>query len=117
MADLNKRPKILVVEDIDWIRAAMKNGIEREGYRALEATNDADALDIAEQESIELILTEEELPTFESLLTRLSLHPGLRKIPVVIINPDAKKGSRYGAAYLLTDYDEVSSLVASLVRS
>lgn len=116
MQSSDKRPTILVVEDIDWIRAAMLKAIQREGYLASEATNDIEALEIAEPESVELILTEEELPTFDSLLSKLSRHPVLSKIPVVIINPDAEEGARYRDAYLLAEYSGLSALVASLVH-
>jgi len=105
---------ILVVEDMDWIRAGMKNAVEHEGYRAVEATDDAEALQLAEREPTELIVTEEELPTFDSLMTRLREHPTLSNIPVVIINPDAENGARRGAAYLLADYADITSFLAVL---
>ena len=111
------RPKILVVEDIDWIRTAMLKGIQSEGYDALEAMNDVEALHVAERESIDLILTEEELPTFDSLMSRLSQHPTLCKVPVVIIHPDADNGARYRDAYLLTDYCDISSLLLDIASA
>ncbi|HEX8139347.1 MAG TPA: response regulator [Pyrinomonadaceae bacterium] len=107
-------PTILIVEDIDWIRSGMKNSVESYGYRVVEATNDVEAIGIAEPEPPALFMTEEELPTFDALMTRLREHPSLRHIPVVIINPDADERARYGDAFLLTSYDSISSLLASL---
>lgn len=92
----------------------MKKSVERQGYRAAQASDDAEAFEVAERESIELILTEEELPTFDALMAGLHEHPSLSKVPVVIINPDADEGARYGDAYLLPDYAHISSLLVAL---
>ena len=109
-----QHPAILIVEDIDWIRSGMKKAVEHEGYRAVEATNDAEAFQLAEREPPELIVTEEELPTFDLLMARLREHPTLSSVPVVIVNPDAENGARHGDAYLLADYAEITSLLAVL---
>ena len=90
----------------------MKKAVEQEGYRAVEASNDAEAFEIAERDPPELILTEEELPTFNALLTRLREHPTLSKVPVVIVNPDVEDGARHGDAYLLAGYADIRSLLA-----
>ena len=105
---------ILIVEDMDWIRSGIKKAVEHEGYRAVEATNEAEAFQLAEREPPELILTEEELPTFDALMTRLREHATLSGVPVVIVNPDAENGARHGDAYLLADYADITSLLAVL---
>ena len=109
-----QRPTILIVEDMDWIRAGMKKAVEQEGYHAVEATNDTEALQLAEREPPELIVTEEELPTFAALMARLRKHATLSNIPVVIINPDVENCARHGVAYLLPDYADITSLLAVL---
>jgi CheY-like chemotaxis protein len=109
-------PTILIVEDIHWIRSGMRTAVERQGYRVAEARNDAEALEIAERQSIDLIVTEEELPSFEDLMTRLQQHPTLSSIPVVIINPDVEDGARLGDAYLLAAYADISSFLGVLYR-
>ncbi len=105
---------ILIVEDIDWIRSGMKSSAESYGYRVLEATNDVEAIETAEPEPPALIMTEEELPTFDALMTLLREHHSLHQVPVIIINPDADEGARYNDAFLLTSYESISSLLASL---
>jgi len=107
-------PTILIVEDIDWIRLGMKKAVEHEGYRAMEASNDVEAFQIAEREPLQLILTEEELPTFDALMARLRENLSLSSIPVVIINPDVEGGERHGDAYLLADYADIASLLSIL---
>jgi PleD family two-component response regulator len=116
MKNSGQYPTILIIEDIDWIRSAMKKVIERQGYRAVEATNDAEAFEIAERDSLDLIVTEEEVPTFNALMKRLREHPTLSSVPVVIVDPDADNGARYGDAYLLADYADISSLLVSVRR-
>ena len=107
---------VLIVEDEDWIRSSMRGAVELEGYRVEQAADDEEAFEVLGREPVELILTEEEVPTFDLLMTRLREHPALSKVPVVIINPDAEDGARYGDAYLLTDYVHISSLLTSLRR-
>ncbi len=102
---------ILIVEDIGWIRSSMVRSVERYGYRTLTAEDDAEALALAEREPPELILTEEELPTFGALMARLREHPVLHGVPVVIINTDAEEGERYGSCILLADYDQISQVL------
>lgn len=92
----------------------MKRSVERQGYRAARATDDAEAFEVAERDSIDLILTEEKVPAFDALMARLREHPALSKVLVVIINPNAEEGALYGDIYLLTNYAHISSLLASL---
>ena len=109
-----QHPTILIVEDIGWIRCGMKKAVERHGYRTVEARNDAEAFQIAEREPPEMIVTEEEMPTFNVLMSRLCEHPTLSTVPVVIVDPDADDGARNGHAYLLADYADMTSLLAVL---
>jgi len=94
----------------------MKQSAGRYGYRVVEATNEAEAFEVLERESPELLLTEEELPTLDALMARLRELPAFRNLPVVIVNPDAAEGARHGDAYLLTDYAHIASLLTSLRR-
>jgi CheY-like chemotaxis protein len=116
MKNSGQNPTILIVEDNEWIRFGMREAVRREGYRVVEATNDEEAVERAELESLELILTEEELPTFNALMARLREHHTLSSLPVVIVNPDAEDGARQGDAYLLADYADITSLLAVFRR-
>jgi CheY-like chemotaxis protein len=108
-----RRPTVLVVEDIDYIRAGLKRSAGSRGYLVLEASDAEEAVSVAEATRPDLILTEEQLPTFAALLRRVREHPALCRIPVVIVNPDAEEGTRYGDAVVLTDYDQMESLLAT----
>ena len=107
---------ILIVEDIDWIRSGMRKAVERQGFRVVEAKNEAGAFRFAELQPIDLILTEEDVSTFKHLMVLLRQHPTLSSVPVVIINPDAEDGARLGDAYLLADYADISSFLAVVHR-
>lgn len=109
-------PTILIVEDVDWIRLGMRNAVEQEGFRVVEARNDAEAFGFTELQPVDLILTEEDLPTFDVLMARLHDHSTLRNLPVVIINPDAEEGARLGDAYVLADYADISSFLGVVQR-
>jgi CheY-like chemotaxis protein len=98
---------VLVVEDMDWIRAGMKKSLTAYGHRVVEATDSEEAISVAERFHPDLILTEEELPTFAVLMRSLLEHPTLERIPVVIINPDTEQGDSYGDVIILTDYSQL----------
>ncbi|HZT58179.1 MAG TPA: response regulator [Pyrinomonadaceae bacterium] len=112
-----QRATILIVEDLDWIRSGMKDSVRHLGYHFLEASDDVEAIEMAEAERPDLILTEEELPAFDSLLARIRQHPTLRDTPVVIINPDADEGTRYGDAVVLAGYELLPSLLLPRVET
>ena len=104
-------PVILVVEDIDWIRAGMARTLRRHGFRVLEAADDDAAVELVRRERPDLILTEEQLPTFGALLARVRELPANRRVPVAVVNPDADGETRYGDAVVLTDYGQLLTLL------
>lgn len=116
MPEGNYRAVVLVVEDVDWIRAGMAGRLKECGYVVTEAADAATALEQAELLLPSAILTEEELPTYAELVTRLAQHPTLGRVPVVIVNPDAEAGARYGNAILLPDYRHIETLLIELKK-
>lgn len=110
------RAIVLVIEDVEWIRARMRSSLKLHGYLVLEASDDEEAVEIASRIHPDLILTEEELPTFDALALRLREHPTLRHVPVVIINPDEEEDTLYGDAHVLLDYDQIGRFLAALGR-
>ena len=104
-------PVILVVEDIDWIRAGMARNLRRHGFRVLEAGDDSEAVEVARRERPDLIMTEEQLPAFDALLARVRELSADRRVPVVVVNPDADGDTRYGDAVIVTDYGQLRALL------
>jgi CheY-like chemotaxis protein len=106
------RPHVLLVEDLDSIRAQMRASLEAHGYGVAEARDDREAVASAELARPALVLTEEQLPTFEALLHSARTHPALAGVHVAVINPDLEDGSRYGDAHVLPDYEHLEHLLA-----
>lgn len=111
MSKGNQRAVILVVEDVDWIRAGMVGHLRECGFVVTEAEDAAQALAQAELLTPSAILTEEELPTYDELVHLLHQHPTLERVPVVIVNPDAEEGARHGDTILLPDYCHLENLL------
>src|SRR4051794_23279466 len=103
----DERPHVLLVEDVNWIRASMRASLEAHGYSVAEARDDREAVASAESSRPDLVLTEEELPTFDALLRRAHTHPALAGVQVAVINPDLEDGSRYGEAHVLQAYEQL----------
>ena len=106
------RTHVLLVEDVDWIRASMRASLEARGYSVAEARDDREALASAEASHPDLVLTEEQLPTFDALLLRARTHPALAGVQVAVINPDLEDGSRYGDARVLPSYEQLERLLS-----
>jgi CheY-like chemotaxis protein len=111
MPNGERRPLVLVVEDLDWIREGMVRQLKECGYDVAEATDAGEALALAERLRPALILTEEELPTYAQLAARLGEHPTLARVPVVIINPDVEDCTRYGDSIMLSTYERIAHLL------
>jgi DNA-binding response OmpR family regulator len=104
-------PVVLVVEDIEWIRAGMRRSLGRYSFRVFEAADDDEAMEIARRERPDLILTDERLPTFDWLLRRVRELPADRRAVVAVVNPDADEGAHYGDAVVVNDYAELRALL------
>jgi CheY-like chemotaxis protein len=107
----NARATVLVVEDIDSLRSAMRKRVEGYGFAVIEASDAAEALSAAGRVRPDLILTEEQLPTFRALENFVREHPQLSRVPVVIVNPDAEDGARHGDAVVIADFDQLRRLL------
>ncbi|PYS47326.1 MAG: hypothetical protein DMF68_16295 [Acidobacteria bacterium] len=109
----SRQPIVLIVEDIDEIRTGMNNSLRDCGYKVLEATDADEALEVATRWPPDLILTEEEVPTFALLLERTRENRSLRGLPVMIVNPDAEEGTRYADAFVVANYDQLKHFLPS----
>jgi PleD family two-component response regulator len=85
----------------------MKRSVKALGFRVMEAESVEEAVAAAERVRPSLFLTEEDVPDFYYLTDRLREHPTLLDVPVVIVNPDAGEGTRYGDGIVLTDFDQL----------
>jgi two-component system nitrogen regulation response regulator GlnG len=111
--------KILVVDDEESIRWALRKALEREGYRVVLASDGAEALARATESGIDLVLMDIKMPGSDGLetLTRIKeIHPNL---PVIIMTAfgtlqaavQAMKRGAYDHITKPFDFDELSILV------
>jgi DNA-binding response OmpR family regulator len=77
------RECILIVEDEQWLRAAIKSTLESEGYRVLAAANGKEALSVMEETQPDLILADVAMPN----LNGYQLYECVRQNPMWVVIP------------------------------
>ena len=118
-------PSILIVEDSPTTRKVISMVLTRKAYRLREATTGAEALQLINTETPDLILLDAMLPdmTGYEILTQLKENEMFKKIPVVMLTAkmgatDRQKGLQAGAvAYLTKPFnpDKLLSTVAQYI--
>ena len=80
--------KILVVDDEADVRAFLKAVLERRGWEVVTAEDGLQAYDIATEERPEVIILDLQMPnkTGTDLYRRLTRHPDLREVPIIIVS-------------------------------
>jgi len=115
MSEDQKRT-VLVVEDVDEITLNMTSALKKRGHRVVHASNAEDAIQIAEANRPEMILTDLDLPTFDNLLSLLRAHQTLANLKVAIIDinhPTLKDSS----VNVHTDFQGLDDLMDSSQES
>ena len=88
---------ILIVDDSSVMRAFIRRVLDLSGLevgRCLEASNGEEALRLLEDNWVDAVLTDINMPTMdgEELLRRMSEHAVLRLIPVLVVSTDRTEG-------------------------
>ena len=115
MEQKNHSP-ILVVEDLEEIMTHMKRGLDQRGYQVILASNAREAIQIAEQTSLSMILTDLDLPTLDLLMELVSEHRDLSELPVAVIDINGPKVNDQRIK-VLPDFEALDDLVNSLPSS
>ena len=78
---------ILVVEDYEDMSLAMRLALEDQGYRILEASDGAQAVEVAARERPDIVLMDLQLPVLDGLTAtrRIRANPELRDTVVVAV--------------------------------
>ena len=108
--------RVLVVDDSLSIRKYASMILEANGVEVLLATNGHEALEVLEEEKVDMILTDLEMPVMHGyeLLSELNRRENLRMIPRVVITSRSgghhqEKAFKLGASdYLVKPFDEES---------
>jgi len=93
---------ILVAEDRDSSRELIRTLLEHSGYSVLEASNGADAVDLAREASPDLVLLDLQMPIKDGfqVLRELRSEQRFRSTPIVALTASAMQGDKERA---LTD--------------
>lgn len=115
---------ILSVEDIAENQVLMTRKLKRAGYTVLTAENGVEALQIAREEPIDLILMDLEMPVMDGFqATRiLKSQPGTRDVPVIAVTgyvPFRDEAIAAGCDAFHAkpiDWDRLLAMIAGLLR-
>ncbi len=122
-----EEPKtILVIDDDETMRLALKRIFESEGYRVLVAADGTQLSQVLDESTLELIVLDIGLPWINGfeLCKLLKENEDLKKIPLVFISAktsefDVKRGFEVGADdYIKKPFnvDEIKNTVRTLLR-
>jgi two-component system aerobic respiration control protein ArcA len=125
-----KKPKIqrsiLLIEDDETIRMALKRVFEGEGYRVLAAADGTQLSNLLDDSTVDLIMLDVGLPWINGyeLAEMMKAHNDLREIPLVFLSgrtfdADVKRGFEVGADDYIKkpfDIENVKRTVFTLMR-
>ena len=97
LAQQNPTHTIMVVEDFDDARAAMKLVLELMGYRVLEAANGLEAVMLARWDVPELILMDLSMPVLDGYEATRRILAG-QAVPIIAVSALTDNGVRQEAA-------------------
>jgi two-component system chemotaxis sensor kinase CheA len=118
---------ILVADDSITTRSLLCNAFEASGYRVRTAVDGDEALRLALNEPVDLVVSDVRMPRLDGfgLTARLRADPRTSKVPVVLFSSldseeDKRRGSASGANAYLTkgafDRGQLLDVVATLIR-
>ncbi|MGE3683997.1 MAG: PleD family two-component system response regulator [Bdellovibrionales bacterium] len=117
---------LLVIEDDETIRGALKRVFESEGYRVLAAADGTQLSSVLDDAPVDLIILDIGLPWINGfeLAEMMKAHPDLKDIPLIFLSArtsdqDVKRGFDVGADDYITkpfDIEKVKRTVNTLVH-
>jgi CheY-like chemotaxis protein len=90
---------LLVVEASETNRDMLATLLRRNGYRILEASNGAEALNLAAEEQIDLVLLDLSLADLDggAIIRRMKALPALAGTPIIGVSPQDRPGAAEAA--------------------
>jgi CheY-like chemotaxis protein len=87
-------PNILIVDDSDIWRRLAKDVLKKNGYRMFEAERGEDALELAREASIDLVVMDYRMDRLDGLDTSKQLReiPGCESVPIILITSEEFPG-------------------------
>ena len=129
--------KILIVDDEEHVRAALKQVLERAGYEVVVAETGNEGLEMMKHEGADLVITDVIMPGIDGITTARKIREKYRDTRIIVISgggktapdpyePDAiptrsylASASKAGADHALTkpfDRDEILRVVKHLLE-
>ena len=96
MAQPEEKSTILYVEDNPDNRLLVKRILMAEDYKLLEATNAAQAFNLLETTTPDLILMDINMPDMDgyTLTTKIRSMPGLARVPILALTANVMRGDK-----------------------
>jgi two-component system, chemotaxis family, chemotaxis protein CheY len=84
--------RILIVDDVTPIRDIVISILQKRGHRIFEAKNGDDALKIAREKKVHMVLTDVNMPGMDgiSLIERMRSIESYKSVPIVVLAKEAK---------------------------
>jgi two-component system cell cycle response regulator DivK len=118
-------PLVLVVEDVEETRQAMRRLLEMSGCRVVEAANGREAVEVAGREQPSLILMDLNMPVLDGFTAALRIRENeqARHVPIIAVTAYDSAESRAAARavgcneYVAkpVDFDQLMTLIHGLV--
>jgi two-component system chemotaxis response regulator CheY len=104
---------ILAVDDSSSLRQMVAFSLKAAGYQVVEAVDGQDGLDKAKQQTVDLVLTDQNMPRMDGLALIKSLRglPTYQKVPILMLTTESSdemktKGRAAGAnGWLVKPFD------------
>jgi len=76
---------VLVIDDDDAMRRVLRDFLQRDGHRVVEAANGEAAVSMVEVESIDVVILDKEMPGMNGMDVLSFLHRRFPSTPVILI--------------------------------
>ncbi len=115
------KARLLLVDDEEHLRRAMRDLMERAGYQVLEAADGVEALDMVDRHAPDVIILDLNLPGIDGyeVLAQIRSRPAMRGVPVVVLTAKGDEDNEVrvlelGAADFLTKPFRARALAARI---
>lgn len=126
LRDKKQQYSLLLIEDDETIRIALKRVFESEGYKVLAASDGTQLSNVLDDSAIDLIILDVGLPWINGfeLAEMMKAHQDLKEIPLVFLSGrtsdlDVRRGFEVGADDYIKkpfDIEKIKRTVATLIH-
>ena len=107
-------PSILAVDDSASMRQMVAFTLKGAGYTVVEAADGQQAWELAQQTQVDLVLTDQNMPTMDglTLVEKLRAHPAYRNTPILILTTESSdamkaRGRAAGAPHVGHEFGDL----------